>query len=67
MIGTASGEKVKLQVKEQDGSKWILTYDGMDISLNASEAPEEMEVGGTIEAFLFVDRRGNLSATTQEK
>lgn len=65
MIGTASGEIVKLQVKEQDGSKWILTYDGMDISLNASEAPEEMEVGGTIEAFLFVDRRGNLSATTQ--
>ena len=65
MIGTASGEIVKLQVKEQDGSKWILSYDGMDISLNASEAPEEMEVGGTIEAFLFVDRRGNLSATTQ--
>ena len=65
MIGTASGEIVKLQVKEQDGSKWILTYDGMDISLNASEAPEDMEVGSTIEAFLFVDRRGNLSATTQ--
>ncbi|MET0958763.1 MAG: S1-like domain-containing RNA-binding protein [Psychrobacillus psychrotolerans] len=65
MIGTASGEIVKLQVKEQDGSKWILTYDGMDIPLNASEAPEGVEVGGTIEAFLFVDRRGNLSATTQ--
>lgn len=65
LIGTASGEIVKLQVKEQDGSKWILTYDGMDIPLNASEAPEGVEVGGTIEAFLFVDRRGNLSATTQ--
>ena len=65
LIGTASGEIVKLQVKEQQGSKWILTYDGMEIPLNASEAPEGVEVGGTIEAFLFVDRRGNLSATTQ--
>ena len=26
---------------------------------------KSVEVGGTIEAFLFVDRRGNLSATTQ--
>lgn len=65
LIGTASGEIVKLQVKEQDGSKWILNYDGMDIPLNASEAPEDLELGSTIEAFLFVDRRGNLSATTQ--
>ncbi|WP_391117939.1 S1 RNA-binding domain-containing protein [Psychrobacillus sp. L3] len=65
MIGSASGEIVKLQVKEQEGSKWILEHHELDIPLNASEAPENLQVGGTIEVFLFVDRRGNLSATTQ--
>ncbi|QFG00537.1 DNA-binding protein [Psychrobacillus glaciei] len=65
MIGSASGEILKLQVKEQEGSKWILEHHELDIPLNASEAPEDLQVGGTIEVFLFVDRRGNLSATTQ--
>ncbi|WP_391204879.1 S1 RNA-binding domain-containing protein [Psychrobacillus sp. L4] len=65
MIGSASGEIVKLQVKEQEGSKWILEHHELEIPLNASEAPEDLQVGHMIEVFLFVDRRGNLSATTQ--
>ncbi|MFF2753876.1 S1 RNA-binding domain-containing protein [Psychrobacillus sp. NPDC058041] len=65
MIGSASGEIVKLHVKAQEGSKWILEHHEIDIPLNASEAPEELQVGNSIEVFLFVDRRGNLSATTQ--
>jgi len=60
----ASGEIVKLQVKSQEGSKWILHHNEMEISLNASEAPEDLQIDDTIEVFLFVDRRGNLSATT---
>lgn len=65
MIGSASGEVIKLRVKEQEGSKWILTHAEFDVSLNASEAPEDIQVDDTIEVFLFRDRRGNLSATTQ--
>lgn len=65
MIGSASGEVVKLQVKAQEGSKWILTHAEFDVALNASEAPEDLQVDDTIEVFLFTDRRGNLSATTQ--
>ncbi|ALC87639.1 DNA-binding protein [Bacillus sp. FJAT-22090] len=60
-----SGEIVKLKVEEKEGSKWILTHKGEEISLNASEAPEDLQVDDKIEVFLFVDRRGNLSATTQ--
>lgn len=60
-----SGEIVKLKVEEKEGSKWILTHKGEEISLNASEAPEDLQVDDKVEVFLFVDRRGNLSATTQ--
>lgn len=65
MTELASGEIVKLQVKSQEGSKWILKHKAIDIPLNASEAPEELQVDDTIEVFLFVDRRGSLAATTQ--
>ena len=60
----ASGEIVQLQVKSQEGSKWVLAHNAMEIPLNASEAPENLQVDDMIEVFLFVDRRGNLSATT---
>ena len=60
-----SGEILKLQVKSKEGSKWILQHKDTEIALNASEAPEELKEDDTLEVFLFVDRRGNLSATTQ--
>lgn len=65
MSELVSGEIVKLQVKSQEGSKWILQHKEMDIPLNASEAPEDLQINDKIEVFLFVDRRGNMSATTQ--
>ncbi|MEI4770746.1 S1-like domain-containing RNA-binding protein [Psychrobacillus sp. FJAT-51614] len=65
MAELESGEIVKLKVQEKEGSKWILTHKQEEISLNASEAPEDLQEDDTIEVFLFVDRRGNLSATTQ--
>ena len=65
LIGSASGEILKLQVKAQEGSRWVLEHHELEIPLNVSEAPEELQIGDTIEVFLYVDRRGNLSATTQ--
>lgn len=65
LIGSASGEIVTLQVIAQEGSKWILSHHELEIPLNASEAPEDLKVDDKLEVFLFVDRRGNLSATTQ--
>lgn len=65
MTELASGEIVKLRVKSQEGSKWILVDKELEIPLNASEAPENIQINDMIEVFLFVDRRGSLSATTQ--
>jgi len=60
-----SGEVVDLQVKSQDSSKWILSNGEIEVPINSSEAPEDAQVGDTIKVFLFNDRRGNLSATSE--
>ncbi len=65
MAELASGEIIKATVQSQEGSKWVLLYEGKDIPLNASEAPEGLQEGDFLEVFLFVDRRGNIAATTQ--
>ena len=65
MAELASGEIIKATVQTQEGSKWVLLYEGKDIPLNASEAPEGLQEGDFLEVFLFVDRRGNIAATTQ--
>ncbi|HWI46834.1 MAG TPA: S1-like domain-containing RNA-binding protein [Rummeliibacillus sp.] len=64
MAELQSGDIVKLVVKEQQESKYILTNDELDIPLNASEVTEPLKVNDKIEVFLYADRRGNLSATT---
>ncbi|WP_019412607.1 S1 RNA-binding domain-containing protein [Paenisporosarcina sp. TG20] len=64
MTEMAPGEIIELQVKSQDSSKWILSNGQIDVSINESEAPQEVQVGDTIKVFLFKDRRGNLSATS---
>lgn len=64
MTELQSGDIVKLVVKEQQESKYILTNDELDIPLNASEVTEPLKVNDKIEVFLYADRRGNLSATT---
>ncbi len=65
MAELASGEIIKATVQSQEGSKWSLLYEGKDIPLNASEAPENLQEDDSLEVFLFVDRRGNIAATTQ--
>lgn len=60
-----SGEIVELQVKSQESSKWILSNGEIEVPLNSSEAPEELQEGDIIKVFLFKDRRGNLSATSE--
>lgn len=59
-----SGEVVTLTVLEQQASKWILTNGVEELPLNASEVTEPLTVGDRLEVFLFVDRRGDLAATT---
>ncbi|MBU0904923.1 MAG: DNA-binding protein [Firmicutes bacterium] len=63
MSELVSGDIVELQVKKKDESKWILSNGEIEIRINSSEAPEEVQEGDTIKVFLFMDRRGNLSAT----
>lgn len=63
MSELVSGDIVELQVKKKDESKWILSNGEIEIPINSSEAPEEVQEGDTIKVFLFMDRRGNLSAT----
>ncbi|WP_341300705.1 S1-like domain-containing RNA-binding protein [Lysinibacillus sp. FSL H8-0500] len=59
-----SGEVVTLTVLEQQASKWILTNGVEELPLNASEVTEPLTIGDRLEVFLFVDRRGDLAATT---
>ncbi|KOY80442.1 DNA-binding protein [Lysinibacillus macroides] len=59
-----SGEVVTLTVLEQQASKWILTNGVEELPLNASEVTEPLTIGDSLEVFLFVDRRGDLAATT---
>ena len=63
MSELVSGDIVELQVKKKDESKWILSNGEIEIPINSSEAPEEVQEGDTIKVFLFMDRRSNLSAT----
>jgi len=64
MNALKSGEVVTLTVLEQQASKWILTNGVEELPLNASEVTEPLTVGDRLEVFLFVDRRGDLAATT---
>lgn len=64
MNALQSGEVVTLTVLEQQASKWILTNGVEELPLNASEVTEPLAVGDRLEVFLFVDRRGDLAATT---
>ena len=64
MTELQSGDVVKLVVKEEQESKYVLTNDNVDIPLNISEVTEPLKVNQKIEVFLYADRRGNLAATT---
>lgn len=64
MSEMVSGEIVDLEIKSQESSKWILSNGEIEVPINGSEAPEDVQVGDSIKVFLFKDRRGNLSATS---
>ena len=64
MTELQSGDVVKLVVKEEQESKYVLTNDNVDIPLNISEVTEPLKVNQKIEVFLYADRRGKLAATT---
>ena len=55
-----SGYAAKLEVLEQDGSRWILDGDGEHIMLNASDADENIQEGDMVNVFLYMNRRGEL-------
>lgn len=59
-----SGQVVQLTVLEEEGSRYILTNGDTEIPLNSSDVLEPLAVGDRIKVFLFVDRRGDLQATT---
>ncbi|MEK3936718.1 S1-like domain-containing RNA-binding protein [Sporosarcina sp. FSL W7-1349] len=56
------GTMTELEVIAKEGSRWILEG---DVQMNASDADETLEVADRVTVFLYVNRRKELSATTQ--
>lgn len=64
MTQLQSGTLAKLEILRKEGSRWVLDADGEEIYLNLSEAPD-LEEGMQVEVFLYINRRGELTATAQ--
>ncbi|EGQ25122.1 nucleic acid-binding protein YitL [Sporosarcina newyorkensis 2681] len=64
MTQLQSGTLAKLEILRKEGSRWVLDADGEEIYLNLSEAPD-LEEGMRVEVFLYINRRGELTATAQ--
>lgn len=60
-----SGYTADLDVRERDGSRWVLDGNGDDIMMNASDANDTIQEGDTVRVFLYTNRRGELTATMQ--
>ncbi|MFD1927661.1 S1 RNA-binding domain-containing protein [Sporosarcina siberiensis] len=58
-----SGNTAKLEVLDQEGSRWILKGEDEDLMMNVSDAEEDIQVGDTVHVFLYANRRGELTAT----
>ncbi|MDW0110139.1 CvfB family protein [Sporosarcina aquimarina] len=65
MTNLHAGTIQTVRVLQRDGSRWLLDLDGIDLYMNASEAPEELTEGDSVEVFLFMNRRGELAASMQ--
>lgn len=59
-----AGQVVELTVLENLGSRWILTNGAKEIALNSSEVATPLTIGDRLKVFLYVNRRGELQATT---
>lgn len=57
------GTIAKLHVKGKEGSRWILDGGDEEIFVNASEFEKPLEEGDAVEVFLYMNRRGELTAT----
>ena len=60
-----SGFTAEVEVIGQVGSRWVLQGNEEDIMMNFSDATEEVQVGETVNVFLYANRRGELTATMQ--
>lgn len=60
-----SGYIEKLVVIGEEGSRWLLEAMEQVIKLNKSEAPEDVQIEDEVEAFIYTNRRGELTATMQ--
>lgn len=60
-----SGSTAKLEIIEQDGSRWVLKGQEEEIMMNVSDADETVQIGDVVEVFLYVNRRKELTATMQ--
>ncbi|MEV9641972.1 S1-like domain-containing RNA-binding protein [Mammaliicoccus sciuri] len=64
MTQLQSGTLAKFEILRKEGSRWVLDADGEEIYLNLSEAPD-LEEGMQVEVFLYINRRGEITATAQ--
>lgn len=58
-----AGYTTELTIKDLEGSRFVLDGGTENIYLNVSEANEQVEVGDTVEVFLYRNRRKELTAT----
>ena len=58
------GYTARLTVEGKEGSRFILDGGGEEIMINASEFDTEPAEGDTVEVFLYMNRRGELAATS---
>ncbi|WP_303966955.1 S1 RNA-binding domain-containing protein [Sporosarcina ureae] len=58
------GTLATLEILRKEGSRFVLDAAGEEIYMNESEAPDAQE-RSTIEVFLYINRRGELTGTAQ--
>lgn len=59
------GHIAQLTVQGKEGSRWILDGGDEEIMVNASEFETELAEGDTVEVFLYMNRRGELAASSK--
>lgn len=64
MTQLQSGSLAELKVLRMEGSRWVLDADDQDVYLNVSDAPD-LQPGDKAKVFLYMNRRGELTATAQ--
>lgn len=65
MTTIQSGNMTKLEVIDQEGSRWVLQGDADNILMNMSDAADDVQIGDMVDVFLYMNRRKELTATMQ--